>query len=258
MRNILFSLLSVFLLPAVSLAAVGSPYTPSNMGYDVTFSTFAYPSESFGFAIIGVTGGKAFVDNKRFLSGVAWARFASATAATLYMNLNAPYGSTVKGHISSPRVCPVKAATSTEPTACEGYNYGYQAAEHSYLYAKARGFESSLWWLDIEEANSWSKDVTVNQATIQGAIDYLNTKNIRVGVYSMMRMWRDIAGKDFTPQQRIDAKDVVIPVWLPVGVRSQIGAINTCNSGKSFIPGSPIWIVQYEASSTAIDQNIAC
>ena len=259
MIKIIITALGLFLMttPALAVAAVGSPYVSSNLGFDVTFSTRYFPAESFGFAIVGVTGGKAFVDNKRLSAGYAWTQFASHTAATVYMNLNAPYGSTVEGHVGSPKACS-GTKTGAEPTACQGYNYGYQAADHSYRYAQERGVQSALWWLDIEEANSWSKDTAVNAATIQGAIDYLNTKSIRVGIYSMPRMWRTIAGSGFIPAQKIAGQDVLIPVWLPVGVKSQVGAINTCVTGKSFIAGSPIWIVQYEASSTAIDQNIAC
>ena len=74
------------------------------------------------------------------------------------MNLNAPYGSTVLANITTPKTCPARAAgssaTSTEPIVCEGYNYGYNAAKNSYLYATGAGVVSSLWWLDIEEANS--------------------------------------------------------------------------------------------------------
>jgi hypothetical protein len=178
------------------------------------------------------------------------------------MNVNAPYGSTVLANIGTPKTCPVRAAgssaTSTEPTACEGYNYGYNAAKDAYAYATGAGVASSLWWLDIEEANSWSTDVAVNDATIQGAIDYLNTQGIRVGIYSMPYMWRDIAGEGFTPSQAINGNAVSIPTWLPVGIKTLVGAINSCVTKTSFIPGSPIWLIQYVANSTAIDQNIAC
>lgn len=260
MKKIVAGVVGIFLLlPFSASAAEGSPYIASNPGFDVTFTTQNFPAESFGFAVIGVTRGKAFTENPRLKAGLNWSQFASRTAATAYMNLNAPYGSTVKGHVSSPLKCPVTTVgTTTEPTRCAGYNYGYQAAQHAYAYAKSRGFEPSLWWLDIEEANSWSPDVTVNQWTIQGAIDYLNSKGIRVGIYSVPRMWRDIAGKNFVPSQKIDGQVVSIPTWYPVGVKSLVGAINSCNGMKSFMPGSPIWVVQYEASSTAVDQNIAC
>jgi hypothetical protein len=253
--------LSGFSLPFITAAAVGSPYTSSNLGYDVSFNAHSYPATSFNFGIVGVSGGKAFVDNDRLASEYSWARFGPSTAPTIYMNLNAPYGSTVAGHIESPKSCPPIATisiVSTEPTTCEGYNYGYNAAQHAYAYAKSNGVTSSLWWLDIEEANSWSSDPAVNDATIQGAIDYLNAEGIRVGIYSTPDMWQDIAGSDFVPTQTINGDKVSTPNWLPVGIMSQIDALNACVTDTGFISGSPIWLVQYEANSTAVDQNIAC
>ncbi|MFZ2500962.1 MAG: hypothetical protein WAW90_03210 [Minisyncoccia bacterium] len=258
--------LAFFSLSSAASAAEGSPYISSTLGYDVSFPTRSLPTR-FNFAIFSVTRGKAFKHNERLNYQYLWAKLGSTSLPTLYMNLNAPYGSAVAGNISTPKSCsPRVVATSTlstgsgqvEPTVCEGYNYGYNAARDAYAYAKSGGVESRLWWLDIEEANSWSNNLLVNDATIQGAIDYLNTQNIRVGIYSMPYMWKKIAGSTFVPLQTIEGKPVIIPLWLPIGVRSQVSAINTCVTAKGFILGSPIWLVQYEASSTAIDQNIAC
>lgn len=255
-------LLSFFSAPFAAEAAIGSPYLPSNLGYDLSFNSLQYPT-SFNFGIIGVTRGKAFVHNNKLLPLYFWAKFGSATAPTFYMNLNAPYGSTVAGHIDTPKTCPPAGAATTtkagaEPTACQGYNYGYNAAKDAYTHTKNNGVSSALWWLDIEEANSWSKNVAVNDATIQGAIDYLNAQGIRVGIYSMPFMWKNIAGAGFTPTQTIQGKAVPIPTWFPVGIKTLVGAINACVTSTSFIPGSPIWLVQYVANSTAIDQNVAC
>lgn len=259
MRRVIFSITVLALLaPYAAFAAIGSPYPASNLGYDVSYATHAYPAVDFSFAIVGVSGGKAFTKNPRLISEYNWARFGSATAPTLYMNLNAPYGSTVAGHIGSPQSClPRASATTTEPTACEGYNYGYTAAVYAWSHAKSKGIESPLWWLDIELENSWSKDTAVNAATIQGAIDALNARSVRVGVYSMPFMWKKIAGS-FVPMQRLQGASVTTPLWLPVGIRTLVGAINTCVLGMSFISGSPIWLVQYVADGKAIDQNLAC
>lgn len=243
------------------MSVIGSPYPSSTLGFDISYSTSYYPAESFGFAVVGVTGGKAFVHNARISSEYQWTKFATKTAATVYMNLNAPYGSAVIANITTPKSCPPRAAgssaTSTEPTVCEGYNYGYNAASDSYAYATGAGVASSLWWLDIEEANSWSNDPSVNDATIQGAIDYLNSINIRVGIYSVPFMWKNIAGT-YLPTQTLGGLPVSIPTWFPIGITNLVGAINTCSTVSSFIPDSPVWIVQYVANSTAIDQNVAC
>ncbi|MHB8660546.1 MAG: glycoside hydrolase family 25 domain-containing protein [Minisyncoccota bacterium] len=242
--------------PAPHIPPIGSPYPSSNLGFDLSYNALSYPSTGFNFGIVGISGGKAFAHNNRLLSEYSWTRF-GAVASTVYMNLNAPYGSTMVGNISTPKSCPAPAATTTEPTACEGYNYGYNAAKDAYVYAKGTGVSSKFWWLDIEEANSWSNDPTVNDATIQGAIDYLNVQNIRVGIYSAPRMWQRIAG-DFVPTQTLSGQAVSIPNWYPVGIMSQTDALNACVNDTGFILGSPIWLVQYEASSTAVDQNVAC
>lgn len=237
-------------------------YPASNIGYDISFNTVSYPSTNFNFAIIGVTRGKAFRYNTRLISEFSWAHIGSATAPTLYMNLNAPYGSTVAGHISAPKSCPARpvgsSATNTEPTVCEGYNYGYNAAKDAFAFAKNSGASSRLWWLDIEEANSWSTTTTVNDATIQGAIDYLNSQGVRVGIYSMGYMWKNIAGSDFIPTQVLDGQEMKTPTWVPIGITNQVGAINACVTKKNFIPNNPIWLVQYVLDSTSVDQNLSC
>lgn len=256
--GVIIAIACLALPAAVSAAGV---YAPSALGFDISFNSRSYPYERFNFGIVGVSGGKAFKHNDRLASEYAWARAGTFTAPTVYMNLNAPYGSTVAGHVSSPKACPGTATTTAvagEPNECEGYNYGYNAAQDAVSYAKSMGVSSPIWWLDIEEANSWSATTTVNGATIQGAIDYLNAQGIQAGVYSMAYMWRDIAGKDFAPTQTINGKKVVIPTWLPIGIATQTKATNACVTRQSFIPGSPIWLIQYVANSTAVDQNLSC
>ena len=250
---------SATVIPAPALSThvppVGSVYPSSSVGFDISFNSLSYPADRFSFGIVGVSGGKAFVHNARLATEYSWTKFGSV-ASTVYMNLNAPYGSTVAGHTSSPTSCP--ASTSTEPTACEGYNYGWNAAQDAYAYAKSNGVNALLWWLDIEEANSWSPDTAVNDATIQGAIDYLNAKGIRTGMYSVPYMWNDIAGGSFVPTQTISGSTVSIPSWFPIGISTLTGALNACVTKSGLFSGSPIWIIQYVANSTAVDQNVAC
>ena len=236
---------------------IGSVYPSSNVGFDLSYNALSYPSGRFSFGIIGVLGGKAFVHNDRLISEYSWTQFGTI-APTVYMNLNAPYGSTVAGNVDAPKSCPAAGATGTAPTACEGYNYGYNAAKDAYSYAQSAKVSSKLWWLDIEEANSWSPDTTVNDATIQGAIDYLNTRGVRAGIYSVARMWNDIAGSGFVPTQTINGQAVSVPAWMPIGISDLVSAINACATATSFIAGGPIWLVQYVANSTAVDQNVSC
>ena len=243
--------------PAPHVPAIGSAYPSSNIGFDLSYNALSYPAGHFSFGIVGVSGGKAFVHNDRLVSEYSWAHV-GAIAPTVYMNLNAPYGSAVAGNTDTPKSCPTQGASGAEPTACEGYNYGFNAAKDAYAYAKDHAVTSALWWIDIEEANSWSPNTAVNDATIQGAIDYLNTQGVRAGIYSVARMWNNIAGNNFVPAQTINGQAVSVPAWMPIGISNLVSAINACATDASFIPGGPIWLVQYVANSTAVDQNVSC
>ena len=260
---------------APHVPVVGSVYPSSALGYDLSFNTYAYPATYFGFGVVGVTSGKAFTHNARIATEYSWAQMASAARPTFYMNINAPYGSTVAGHTSAPKDCTnaapapsaagfsqttASAGTSAypEPSTCEAYNYGYSAAKDAYTYAESAKVAAAFWWLDIEEANSWSANPAVNDATIQGALDYLNSVGVKVGIYSMGFMWNEIAGASFVPTERVNGTAFAVPTWFPIGIDTQVGALNACNTKTSFIPGSPIWILQYELDHTSIDQNVAC
>lgn len=245
--------------PVTNPPVVGSLYTSSNLGFDYSYNAPLFPPTNFGFGIVGVTGGKSFTQNPRITQEYNWAQFGGGARPTLYVNLNAPYGSSVAGHVSTPSTCPTTTVgTTTDPTPCAGYNYGYNAAAYALAYAKASGATSPLWWLDIEEANSWSPDTAVNDQVIQGAITYLNSQGIRAGIYSMAYMWDDIAGSGFGPTQSINGQSVSVPNWIPIGIDTQIGALNSCLTTPPLVPGSPVWLIQYEADSTAVDQNTAC
>ena len=257
--------------PVVSLTrpdTSGSPYTSSNLGYDLSYNARNYPQIPFGFVVVGVTAGKAYTHNDRAHSEYSFAQFGS-TRPTFYLNLNAPYGSTAtSANMSAPHVCDAlfgATTTSTssggtypEPTICASYNYGYNAAKNAYSYTKSTNISSPLWWLDIEDANSWSPNVTVNDAVIQGAIDYLNSNSIRVGIYSVPYMWSNIAGDSFSPIQSLSGTSATTPTWFPIGIATEVKALNACFYSSSLIPNSPAWIIQYEEDSTSVDQNIAC
>ncbi len=250
-------------------STLGSMYPSSGVGFDLSYDTKNYPQPPFGFAVIGVTAGKAFTTNARLANEFNWATLSSAVRPTFYLNLNAPYGSSATtANVSGPRKCETlfgaavtsasSGGTYPEPTPCAAYNYGYNTAKHAYAYVSNQANVSSpFWWLDIEEANSWSDNTAVNDEVIQGAIDYLNTKDIRVGIYSVPYMWKNIAGLDFTPTQNAKGQ-TSIPTWFPIGISTQVKALNACLNRASFIPGSPVWIIQYELDRTSVDQNVAC
>lgn len=135
-----------------------------------------------------MTGGRAFSQNSCLAAEYTWAAQASA-APTLYMNLNYAVGTTAPNGTSGPY-----GANCKRNTACFAQNYGWKAAQAAYTYASGQGATVALWWLDIETANSWSSNAALNQATIQGAIDYLRGVGSAVGIYSTPNMWRTITG----------------------------------------------------------------
>jgi len=252
------------------ISPVGNVYPAGATGYDLSFNSVSYPFDSFGFVVLGATGGKAFTHNPRLESQFSGARSSSAVAPTIYMNVNAAYGSAAtNANMSTPKKCDalfgetrtskLSGGTYPEPTVCASYNYGYNTAKDAYAYASKLTYAAvPIWWLDVEEANSWSDNTAVNDATIQGAIDYLNSQSVRVGVYSMQYMWRMIAGSDFVPTQTIGGKAVPIPSWYPIGINTRVGAINACVTRGGLFTDSPLWVVQYVENATAVDQNIAC
>lgn len=244
--------------PPIHAPIIGSVYKSSNLGFDYSYNAPLFPPAQFGFGIVGVTHGKSFTQNQRINQEFSWAQFGAGAPPTLYMNLNAPYGSAAAANVSTPKNCPTPFLANNEPTACAGYNYGYNAAKYAFAYAKSAGVSSPIWWMDIEEANSWSLDTSVNDATLQGAIDYINSQNTRVGVYSLMSMWSTIMGSSFVPTQTYNGQSTPIPTWLPIGTDTQLGAMNACVTTMSFMANSPVWIIQYEENSTATDQNVAC
>jgi hypothetical protein len=105
---------------------------------------------------------------------------------------------------SSPRVC---SAQNPDSADC-AYDYGWNAAADSYA-AAVRAYVSlgwaapgatrtpvaNDWWLDVETANSWRLDTSLNVAALQGAVAYLESVGAAsVGFYSAPFMWEEITG----------------------------------------------------------------
>lgn len=117
------------------------------------------------------------------------------------------------------------------------WEIGCSEAETSITDAGGRGV--SMWWLDVETANSWSGNRSVNQATIQGAITRLGAAG-PVGVYSTASAWGRIAGSGFVPSG-------VSGVWVPAP---------QCQGTASFIKGATVWLTQRVANN--LDVDTAC
>lgn len=236
------SFLTLFVISGLltSQALATGFYTAGTNGYDISYpqgsNSASYPATPFNFGVVGVTSGRAFNDNPYLAQQFVWAQQGNATAPSLYMNLNAPVGSTVKGNTSTPQNC------KKGDKVCQAYNYGYNAAAHSYSYTTSQHASSTMWWLDIETGNSWSSTQAINTATINGAIAYLSGQGITVGVYSNASMWNTIVGTTFTQ---------AVPNWL--AGNNSIPS-NLCNN--PFSTNGTVYLVQY--SSGSFDGDYAC
>jgi hypothetical protein len=244
MKRIALFFLSLVSLIAgsVAISYAASFYTAGTTGYDISYpqggNANTYPQMPFNFGIVGVTSGRAFDDNSYLATQYSWAQQANTTPATLYMNLNAPVGSTVKGNTQTPTSC------SKNDKICQAENYGYNAAAHSYNYAASKGATSSIWWLDIETGNSWSSTQTINAATIQGAINFFKKQSITTGIYSDQSMWNTIVGSTFTTP---------VPNWM-AGNNLQSQFATLCNS--PFTTNGTVYLIQYTQGS--FDADYAC
>ena len=226
-------LLGTVALPglAATPALAASPYSGS--GFDISYPQCSgYSAIGGGFGIAGVNGGRPFTDNACFDPQYTHASSGSRPVS-LYMNLKAPVGKTGPIYTGYPLTC-------GKDKRCQAHNYGWNAAD--YAYRAALPYTASVWWLDIETANSWSGQTAINVATIQGAVDYFRQQPglgvQSVGIYSTASMWKSITG---------GYVDTSWPVWVP--------GSSSASCGVGFTGGS-IWLVQ--TASGASNGDLAC
>ena len=237
---------------------------PSPIGYDISYPQCggSYPS-SPAFGIVGVNRGIVFSGNPCLGAGssgssqLAWA----GIDAQLYANTGNP-GPQLSSHWPSGQTSPRACATAAKPdpdTADCAYDYGWNAAADSYGRAVAayvslgwadagatRTPVANHWWLDVETANSWRDDTSLNVAALQGAVDYLNSVGAAsVGIYSSPRMWSRVVGGS--------AAFTTVPSWV-AGASTLKGARNGC-SGPG-LTGGPIRLTQY--LSNGFDADYLC
>lgn len=226
------------------------PAAAEQIGYDISFPQCGgrFPSDS-AFSIVGVNGGRAFTVNPCLGAGdgpsqLEWA----GPSAQLYMNTGNPGPELSKAPWPAgqlvPRFCDPEDLDSLD---C-AYDYGWNMAAHAYRTAVdayiSLGWAApdaqatpvaNMWWLDVETGNSWRDETELNVAVIQGAIDYLGTRNAGgIGIYSMGHMWEAITGGT-------DAF-ADVPNWV-AGSSTVRGARRTC-IGPGF-SGGVVVLTQY-------------
>jgi hypothetical protein len=225
------------------IQALGAgPYPNGNTGFDISFpqcgATLPSPPS---FAIIGVNHGRPFTQNTCLNAEFTWASQGGSVVTSLHMNLSYPTGSTGSQGLTSPL-----GDCSRSDKACQARNYGYNAAAYAVDYARTQGVASSYWWLDIETANQWMRDTSLNAKVIEGALTYFRNSNLTAGVYSTAYQWAKITG-GYLPSPPP-------PIWI-AGTANRAQAAAFCSdSTKAFAGGTP-WLVQYV---TTLDEDYAC
>ena len=142
-----------------------------------------------------------------------------------------------------------------------GYNKASQDAAWLTAAATAINKQESLlsvsasagsypWWLDVETANTWQADTTMNVADLQGMIAGLKAAGATtVGAYSTASQWNTVTGGTNSSSGSLYG----IPEWLP-GARTLSGATAACS--QTPFTGGQITLTQW--FSRPFDSDFAC
>ncbi len=260
----------------------GGGGTPT--GYDISYPQcgHAFPTNVL-FGIVGVNKGIVYSPNPCLgangtdPSELAWAETNAPTGehAQLYANTADP-GPAISSYwpdgSTAPEPCNTEGSdvlADRDTIACN-YDYGWYAAEDSYLTAvaaytslgdvnqadaSATPYENT-WWLDVETANSWRTDTTRNAAALQGAADYLASRGVTaIGFYSTPTQWATITGNpvEFTATGTPEGVSNY-PSWV-AGARTLRGAQSRCSSTTGFT-GGQVALAQYFSNS--FDADLRC
>jgi hypothetical protein len=234
-------------------------------GYDISYPQCGddYPDQ-FAFAVVGVNGGRVFDRNPCLGPGdeasqLEWA----GPEAELYFNTGNPGPRTSRywprGQ-DAPRLCDARSGRGEDDTADCAFVYGWNTAEFAYASA-LQAFIDLGWaeddaerlpgettiWLDVEPANSWRRDRSLNVATLDGAVAYLESMEVeRIGFYSTPRLWDRITGGT----DRFED----YPAWH-AGARDREDAERRCEEERAFT-GGELAMVQWVENG--LDHNIRC
>lgn len=269
-------------------------------GYDVSnyqcapsgsSSASAALPPSSPFSVLEVAGWLDSSDNPCLASEASWATTAAGSTGThssLNLFLNAPDQSTgaVALDASGPAGTCATLAPSTQ-AACLAYNYGYEGAGAAFTYAASQRVSTSLWWVDVENANLsttnwsnysagqyWSSSTSLNADTIQGALDALRAEGVTVGIYSSSVQFPLIAGSFVPSGAQVPLWVAGVPWTIPPYSESGLDApsvlsgwcagtsgYTTTNPTDLFARGVP-WVLQEtpgnEPSPYGIDPDYAC
>ncbi len=226
------------------------PQGGGTTGFDISYpqQSGPYPSGSasngspYVFGIVGVNGGKPFTANPYLAMQYAHVAANTTTPPALYMNIAYPVGPTAPYGMTGPA-----GDCAPNDEMCQSYNYGYNAADYAYnnyAISETQSVTATLWWLDVETTNSWSPNHSYNTRVIAGAISYLQSTGVQVGIYSTRYMWNEITG----------GHNFGLPIWVP-GVASLNDT--ACRSALPF-NGGTLWLVQFWNIAERLDEDFTC
>ena len=151
------------------------------VGYDISYPQCGKPyPPNPAFGIVGVNRGIVFSANPCLGTGAGPSQLAWAgKRAELYANTGNP-GPLLSSRWPTGQVSPKRCSAQDPDTAKCAYDYGWNAAADSYATAvkayialgwaapgSTRTPVDNHWWLDVETANSWRSNVTLNIAALQ-------------------------------------------------------------------------------------------
>ena len=208
--------------PTVTVPPKQPAASAPGTGYDVSYPQCgrSLPSKA-AFGIVGVNGGAPLTSNKCFGAQFDWARGLPGRA--VYIN------------------------TSWSGTG-DPVEYGRRLVTDAIERERAAGVRGvSMWWLDVELANTWNGTQQENATVLAAMAAQLQDAGVRVGIYSSPAMWAEIAG-DWNPG---------LPVWNATGPGTRARARASCS--ESFA-GSTSGMVQWvqKAGTRLLDHNEIC
>ncbi len=223
----------------VRLIPSADPFLPGARGHDVSYPNCRRAVPSTGFLVVGVNGGQPFTANRCFRTQAAHARQRGRGPFSVYLNTS--YAPKLLRR-TTPACRRLGAAQDVALAAQRAYALGCSEAARAIALIDPVN-RPSLYWLDVERSNAWSRNHSLNVATIRGLIDYLLAQQPRplVGIYSASTWWQRITG---------GWRSLALPEWIPVGVG---GVTAPCSGG--FASG-PVWLRQ--GGTARLDVDIAC
>lgn len=266
---VLAALAAVLGLAGAASAAV------TTIGYDVSYpqcgTTLPY---SHAFGVVGVNRGLPTTANPCLAAQLSWAWKSSGAVrsqpkAQLYLNTANPGAVTPKvASWPGSGTTPYGTCTGTNSTACS-WQYGWNRAKDSAATllsaaqsATVDGRTSSyIWWLDVENANSWqytgddpvadqtSPASARNRATLEGMTAYVTGQGGRIGLYAVPGQWSSIVGSTPTTSNLAGRSS-----WLP-GATTLNGATANC-AKPALTPAGHVTLTQFVVKN--LDRDHSC